>query len=226
MILIYMDESGDDGIKPGASPILSIGCVKVSSTHWSEIELDLILCLEKMANEVNPGFSSELHTRKMLSKKGAFKNRPLTVPELNVFLKTIQTFIFKNEISISTFAIIKDPVKERQPLKCILLKAINENDGQARLIISDRGRVPLMRTISRNARQEGLIKKCFVENILESESKYNHLVQLADLFATAAYLRTAKSIGIQTQGRITTQQVDLMIQILEGANCSYCLVRP
>ena len=226
MILIYMDESGDDGIKPGASPILSLGCVKVPLSNWSEIELSLIACLEKMANEVNKGFESELHTRKMLSKKGAFKNSPLSITELNTFLKAIQSFIINHNITISTFAIIKEPASERQPLKRILLKAINENDGEVRLVISDRGRVPLMRAISRNARRNGLIKNCFIENILESESKYNHLVQLADVFSTAAYLRTAKNMGVETQGRITAQHTDLMVQILEGANCSYCLVRP
>ena len=226
MILIYMDESGDNGIRPGASPILSLGCVKVPLTNWPEIELNLISCLEKMANQVNQGFSSELHTRKMLSKKGAFKNRPLTATELNTFLQAIQAFIINNKVIISTFAIIKDPANERQPLKQILLRAINENIGETRLIISDRGRVPLMRTISRNARQKGLVQNCFIENVLESESKYNHFVQLADLFATAAYLRTARSMGMQTQGRIIPQHIDLVIQILEGANCSYCLVRP
>ena len=225
MILIYMDESGDDGTKPGASPILSLACIKLTANKWNHAHAELENLLIESAKNLSPGFKHELHTRDLISNKGAFKLNPLNTTQLKYFLDSIKSYLHINSIKVSTFTIIKNNQTETYPLRRILTEAIKSDSGIQRIIISDRGRVPLMRSITHNARKNNLIQDCLIENILESESKYNRFIQLADLFATAAYIHAAYSNGITIHSRIPLSHIELIKQITEEANCSSFVVR-
>lgn len=221
-----MDESGDDGTKPGSSPILSLACIKLHSSKWAKAYQELDSLLVESAENCNLGFKHELHTRNLLSNKGPFKDSPLNSVQMKNFLDKISNFIHTHSIKVSTFTIIKNNGTETYPLRRILIEAIKNDLGINRIIISDRGRVPLMRSITNNARKNNLIHDCLIENIIESESKYNRFIQVADLFATAAYISAANTNGVPIHSRIPTTHIELIKQITEGANCSSCLVRP
>lgn len=225
MILTYMDESGDDGTKPGASPILSLACIKLPACRWAHAYEGLENLLIESAENLSLGFKHELHTRDLLSNKGAFKLNPLNTIQLKYFLDSIKSYLHTNSIKVSTFTIIKNSKTETYPLRRVLIEAIRSDSGSQRIIISDRGRVPLMRSITHSARKNNLIQDCLIENILESESKYNRFIQLADLFATAAYIHAAYAHGITIHSRVPLSHIELITQITEEANCSSCLVR-
>ena len=65
-----------------------------------------------------------------------------------------------------------------------------------------------------------------IEGMLEIESRDCAMVQLADFFATAAYLRASAEVGYPHHARMIPEESAAMISITEGANRTYRLVRP
>jgi hypothetical protein len=65
-----------------------------------------------------------------------------------------------------------------------------------------------------------------IEGMLEIESRDCAMVQLADFFATAAYLRASAEIGCPHHARMNQEEAAAMIMTTEGANRTYRLVRP
>jgi hypothetical protein len=226
VIIIYIDESGDDGTKPGSSPILSLGCVKFEINNWLTIYQNLENLFRDLTTSINPSFKKELHTHDLLCNKGIYKDSPLDSVKMNRFFNEIIKFINTHSIRVSTYTIIKNANTPTYPLRKVLIEAIKNDIGVKRLIISDRGRVPLMRSIAQFARDNKLVDEYLIENIVESESKFNRFVQLADFFATVAYIHAAQNHGINIHSRIAQTSIQLINQITEEANLTFSVVRP
>ena len=83
-----------------------------------------------------------------------------------------------------------------------------------------------MRQLIRTAEASGKLPNPPIERLLEIESKDSALVQIADFFATAGYLRACFEAGIPVHARIDRDEAMALIMETEGANRTYCLIRP
>ncbi len=106
------------------------------------------------------------------------------------------------------------------------LKAQMLRNNRYNIAISDRGQVPRMRHIIQLETERGAIPMPPIEGMLEIESRDCAMVQLADFFAMAAYLRASAEAGYSHHARMIPEEAAAMISITEGANQTYRLVRP
>ncbi len=83
-----------------------------------------------------------------------------------------------------------------------------------------------MRHIIRLEQEKGAIPLPPIEGMLEIESRDCAMIQLADFFATAAYLRASSEVGHPHHARMIPEEATAMISTTEGANRTYRLVRP
>lgn len=223
MELMYLDESGDDGHGDGASRFFVLTSVKIQAGNWAHWEKRIESCRAELEAAINLPSRHELHTRAILLRKGPFARLQTDSLDLALLARAIGRLAEEGPIAIHTVVI--DKQIEAQPLRAALhAHMVNQTD--VRLAISDRGRVPRMRQLIRLAEASGKLPSPPVERLLEIESKDSALVQLADFFATAGYLRACLEAGFPTHARIKRDEALALIKEAEGANRTYCLIRP
>ena len=220
---MYLDESGDDGHGDGASRFFVLTCVLIQAEKWVYWEERIARCRAELEVAIRLPARRELHTRAILLRKGPFAELRREGQDISRLSRAIGQLADEGPIEIRTVVI--DKQGEGHPLKAALLAQMNHRP-RLRLAISDRGRVPRMRQLIRLAEACGKLPSPPVERLLEIESKDSALVQLADFFATAGYLRACLEEGFPVHARIDRDEAAAMIKETEGANRTYCLIRP
>ncbi|MFZ9160936.1 MAG: DUF3800 domain-containing protein [Aquirufa sp.] len=223
MELMYLDESGDDGHGEGASRFFVLTSVRIQADDWAHWEKRIGNFRAELEAAINLPSHRELHTRAILLRKGPFAALQTDILDITQLTKAIGRLAEEGRITIRT--VVVDKRGEAQPLKAALLAQMIHRAG-LRLAISDRGRVPRMRQLIRIAEASGKLPNPPIERLLEIESKDSALVQLADFFATAGYLRACFEAGIPVHARINRDEAMALIKETEGANRTYCLIRP
>ena len=223
MELMYLDESGDDGHGDGASRIFVLTSVRIQADSWAHWEKRIGRCRAELEAAINLPSHRELHTRAILLRKGPFARLQPDILDIGQLIRAIGQLADEGPIEIRTVVI--DKKGEAQPLRAALLAQMIHQPG-VRLAISDRGRVPRMRQLIRLAEASGKLTNPPVERLLEIESKDSAMVQLADFFATAGYLRACLEAGYPVHARIDRDEAMALIKETEGANRTYCLIRP
>jgi len=221
--LLYFDESGDDGFGPESSPLFALSCVRISTDDWSVITKRIQTARAMLARDVGFPADGELHTRQLLLRKGRYHDMHLRTATILAVIRAISELAAGPEIGIHAEVVQKSA--NNQPLRMVLMEQILRSK-RINIAISDRGRVPRMRHIIRLEEGRKAIPFPPIESMLEIESRDCALVQLADFFATAAYLRASEEIGWPHHARMNPEEAAAMIQATEGANRTYCLVRP
>lgn len=223
MELMYLDESGDDGHGEGASRFFVLTSVRVQADDWASWDKRIGRLRAELEVAINLPSHRELHTRAILLRKGPFAGPQQDILDIPQLTRAIGRLAEEGPIEIRT--VVVDKQGEAQPLKAALLAQMIHRAG-LRLAISDRGRVPRMRQLIRLAEASGKLPSPPIERLLEIESKDSALVQLADFFATAGYLRACFEAGIPVHARIDRDEAMALIMETEGANRTYCLIRP
>lgn len=223
MDLLYFDESGDDGLKPGASRFLALTSVRISAdawVHWHDTMHELRRGLEASA-----GIPAqlELHTRDILRRKACFTELALSDSDILNMIEAVARTVKGTDISIHNIVVDKRP--GCSPLGVALLSHLSELPEQY-VAISDRGRVPKMKQLIRDASAKGRLAVVAPEYMLEMESSECPMIQLADFFATAAYLRACSDASLPPHARISPKTIQAITRITEGANRTYRLVAP
>ena len=223
MELLYFDESGDDGLGPGASPLFALTCLRVSTNDWPEIARRMEAARHMLASLAGLPVQGELHARELLLRKGRYHELRFRTQAVLTIIRTIDDLAARPEIRIHSEVLLKTSGDQflRTALKAQMLR-----NNRANIAISDRGRVPRMRHIIRLETERGAIPLPPIEGMLEIESRDCAMVQLADFFATAAYLRASAEAGYPHHARMIPEEAAAMISITEGANRTYRLVRP
>lgn len=221
--LLYFDESGDDGDGPGCSPLFALTCLRVSANNWSAIAERMGQARVTLAQLAGLPVQGELHARQLLLRKGRYHELRIRSQAALTIIRTIGELAASPEIRIHSEVLQKSPGV--QSLRAVL-KAQMLRNTRTNIAISDRGRVPRMRHIIRMELGRGAIPLPPIEGMLEIESRDCVMVQLADFFATAAYLRASADIGCPHHARMNPEEAAAMIMITEGANRTYRLVRP
>lgn len=223
MELLYFDESGDDGLGPGASPLFALTCLRVSVNDWAAIADRMIEARITLARCAGLPAQGELHARQLLLRKGRYHELRIRPQEVLTVIQVIGGLAASPEIRIHSEVLQKSPGV--QPLRAVLMAQMLRNT-RSNIAISDRGRVPRMRHIIRVEMERASLPLPPIEGMLEIESRDCAMVQLADFFATAAYLRASAEIGFPHHARMNPAEAEAMVRITEGANRTYCLVRP
>jgi riboflavin biosynthesis pyrimidine reductase len=165
----------------------------------------------------------ELHARQLLLRKGRYHELRIRSQAVLTIIRTIDELAASPEIRIHSEVLQKSAGV--QSLRAVLRAQMLRNT-RTNIAISDRGRVPRMRHIIRMELGRGAIPLPPIEGMLEIESRDCAMVQLADFFATAAYLRASAEIGCPHHARMNQAEAAAMIMTTEGANRTYRLVRP
>lgn len=223
MEILYFDESGDDGFGPGASPLFALTCLRISSDDWSSWSERIDNFRLGLTETAGLPKNHELHIRQLLLRKGRYHEMQIRTEAILAIIKAVNELVSDYPVLIHSEIVQK--TSGTQPLRATLIAHILKTD-RLNLAISDRGRVPRMRYIIKQDCGRGAISHPPIENMLEIESRDCPFVQLADFFATAAYLRASSEIGWPHHARINPTEAGAMIQATEGANRTYRLICP
>ena len=223
MELLYFDESGDDGYGPGSSPLFALTCLRVSTNDWPIVVERMDEARVRLSRCAGLPLQGELHARQLLLRKGRYHELRIRSHAVLTIIRTIGELAASPEIRIHSEVLQKSPGV--QSLRAVLRAQMLRNT-RTNIAISDRGRVPRMRHIIRMELGRGAIPLPPIEGMLEIESRDCAMVQLADFFATAAYLRASADIGCPHHARMNPEEAAAMIMTTEGANRTYRLVRP
>lgn len=223
MDLMYFDESGDDGLRSGSSRFLVLTSIRIAAEEWIRWNETILALRKELDVSLGIPLHHELHTRNLLLRKACFADLKLGRSSMIGLIEKIGALTDDEGISIRSIAIDKRP--GIRPLNIALIAQLNGPFGRC-VSISDRGRVPRMRKLISTAFRDGTIAAAPPEFMLEIDSRDSSLVQLADFFATAAYLRACVETKTPTHGSMNQEEVLAMARITEGANRTYHLVRP
>lgn len=223
MDLLYFDESGDDGLRPGSSRFLALASIRIAAEEWTRWNKRILALRNELDASMGIPLRHELHTRNLLLRKACFADLKLGKPSMISLIEKVGALTDDEGISVKSIAVDKRPGV--QPLNAALIAQLNGPLGRC-VAISDRGRVPRMRQLISTAFRDGKLATTPPEFMLEIDSRDSGLVQLADFFATAAYLRACVETKTSTHARMNQDEAFAMSRMTEGANRTYHLVRP
>lgn len=217
MYLAYFDESGDDGLGD-SSPLFVMSCVYMHHQYWKSNFQLVQVFRKKLAREHGFPFNWEMHTREFLLDKSPFrelgKAPAFRVEVLDLWCQMIASL----ECRILNVVINKKVI--RRPDYPVLDTAFTyaiqriENDLKGNkehfLIITDEGRVGMMRSAARRIQRFNPIPSHFgpdsyqneiellVEDPLPKNSKESHFIQIADLVSYLIRLQMGCELDVQS----------------------------
>ena len=197
-VITYFDESGDDGLENYSSETFILTATYTHASNWN----DNYNLLKKFRGFLKENYKipikEEFHTAKFFTDKNPYRKYNLTAKQKKdiviLYAKVIANF--KGKI-INTIIDKENIVKKTYP---ILSNALTytiqriENDSDWRyLIISDKGRISIMKKTARAIRNYNPISSKFIdltyinspiknmiEDILEKDSKESYFIQISD----------------------------------------------
>jgi len=78
MYIAYVDESGDDGVKQGASKSYALGCVVIDAADWASTFDNLIMFRRYVSASFGVPVRAELKANYLLRNGGPLRARPLS----------------------------------------------------------------------------------------------------------------------------------------------------
>lgn len=224
MDVVYIDESGDDGLAQGASPLFVLCLVSVEAARWAEASLSLGQLRQQLASR--HGFPADLewHARPLLLRKHPYRELGIRAAGVRNLCEQLSALAARGlfRVSIWTFAKGQGSVR---PLAALMPSALAEANGRIRIVFSDHGRIGIMRSLALDAKRRGEVDAGLVESIVGLGSAQSDFVQVADIFATAAYLRFAGELAIPRHARMHAEEIDWFVQMVSGPNRTLHLVR-
>ena len=166
----------------------------------------------------------ELHARPLLLRKHPYHGLGVTKETVGELCQGLSGLVSDGLMRVDAWAVVKRGPDAR-PLADTLIPALALSNGQARVVFSDVGRIGVMRGLHRHAMITGAVDGGVVESIHGIGSVHSDFVQIADVFATAAYLRLASELAMPMHARMRREEVGLLVDMLSGPNRKLHLVR-
>ncbi|MFC2028306.1 DUF3800 domain-containing protein [Chloroflexota bacterium] len=213
MHIAYYDESGDDGYPLYSSEFFILACIYMDNINWQSNYDNLYKFRVLLKKQYKLPVRMELHTKKFILNKKPY--RSLRIPE-NDRLEIIEKYIellSSLDVSIINVVIVKPRIRNSN--YPVLDRAFTysiqriENDldpvknpNKKFLIISDEGRVGMMRKTARKIKKINFIPSKYsmksyrqeittlIEDPLPKNSKESYFIQSADLVSYIVYLYT------------------------------------
>lgn len=210
VILAYVDESGDDGAKPGASFTYSLGCVLVESRAWASTFDSLITFRRFVSASFGVPVRAEIKANFLLHNGGPLRARPLSE---RARFKLYRTHMrIQDKLDLRAFAVVIDKAAAVEKFEGkrvasdiaweYLLQRLERTYRTTEvLLIHDEGDGITIRKRARKARRAGTAGSAFgtglltvpFRNLLDDPvsrvSGQSYFLQLADLNAYAAFRR-------------------------------------
>lgn len=197
-VITYFDESGDDGIKNYSSEIFILSALYMHASNWND-NYELLRKFRKhLKDNYNIPIKEEFHTANFFKDKDPYRKYNLNDNQRKeiIFLYAKVIACLKASI-VNTIIDKKNILKNDYPvLKNSLTYTIQriENDSDWRyIIISDKGRISIMKKTARAIRNYNPITSMFdsshfydapiknmIEDILEKDSKESYFIQVSD----------------------------------------------
>lgn len=221
MRLTYLDESGDDGVAPGSSPLFVLAGVSLEGARWREMRREIRLLRGKWAQRLGLPEDVELHTRALMLGKRPYSDLGVRREAGREVMADLAELIAQGGLSAGCHIVDKSGAPGGV-LHRSLSALVDEGRGTHRMYLSDRGRVPAMRRIL----AEEISDEQVVESIVELDSATSPFIQLADALATAAHVAWSARLGLPSHARLREEDREAAIFLAEGPNRKCFLVRP
>ena len=204
--IVYYDETGDDGNNTSSSEDFILTGIYMPASSWQENYCKIQELRRSLKDKYGFHIKEEMHTKHFLSDKDPYRKygwRNEQKREILVeFIRTI------SNLDIQIVNVIIDKSKIKNSDYPVLQNALTyniqrvENDSQGNwnyLIITDKGRVGMMRKTSRAIRVFNPIQSVFgtttnkpikylIEDILEKDSKESYFIQICDFVSYFVHL--------------------------------------
>jgi hypothetical protein len=210
VVIAYVDESGDDGHKKGASMSYALGCVLVDSSQWNATFDGLIAFRRYLRASFAIPVRAEIKANYLLHNGGPFRANPLS--ERARFKVYRGHMRIQDKLGMRAFAVVIDKGKARskfagaRPTSDIaweyLLQRLERSfRGTEVLVVHDEGDPLTIRKRARKARRAGTAGSSFgtgqldvaflnlLDDPVPRDSRQSYFLQLADLNAYAAFRR-------------------------------------
>jgi hypothetical protein len=221
MELTYLDESGDDGICIGSSPLFVLAGISLQGADWRRMRAAVTELRAKWELKWGLPREVELHTRALLLGKRPYSEMGIRREATPSVLADLSDLFSCGGLQASAFICGKQS-KPEGILRDTLSNLVVGNQGAYRLYLSDRGRVPAMRRIMLMDN----LSDYAVETMVELDSSKSCFIQLADAVATAAHITWSGRLGLPSHSRLRPEDRAAVVALTEGPNRKCFLVRP
>ena len=211
--LVYYDESGDDG-NPGSSDDFVLTCIYMDTNDWQENFNIFRDNRRELKEKYGFHIAEEFHAKPFLTDKNPYREYKWSTKERKEIFSCMVDFISKLKIRCVSIVIDKKRIKNdvdynilQNALTYSLQRIENDTSNMWNYIaIADKGRVEVMRRISRLIRVYNPIPSLFnyssynspiknmIEDIFEKESKDSYFIQIADTISYIIHLYYITSI--------------------------------
>ena len=238
-VIAYFDESGDDGLKNFASETFILTSLYMNASNWNDNFQLIKRFRHYLKEQYGILVKEEFHTAHFFKDKDPYRKYMLTKEQRKeiVLLYAKVIAIIKGKI-VNTIIDKEAIVKQDYP---ILSNALTytiqriENDSNWRyLIISDKGRISIMKKTARAIRNYNPITSMFnkdtyynapiknmIEDILEKDSEESYFIQVCDFVSYIVnlyykYVVKKKKLPKRIEEWLTTTDIITLMNILKN----------
>lgn len=205
--IAYFDETGDDGVTTASSEAFVLTSLYMSSESWQHNFDKIRACRRELKDKYGFHISEELHTKHLLSDKDPYRKYGWTVEQKREIIVAITKCI--SSLDAKAINVIIDKTRFHDQNYHVLENALKyniqriENDSNGKwnyIIITDKGRLPPMRSTARAIRAYNPIQSKYsseytnqpiqylIEDILEKDSEESYFIQICDFISYNVHL--------------------------------------
>jgi len=191
--IVYVDESGDDGLKPTSSDYFLLSSICIKTEDWRKKAKCIAETRERLKALYNFPLSIEMHTKELMAGKNPYQNFRWTPDEKRQILFAIADLIVQLDLQLITAMVVKEEMPTNTSvLDLALHQLLAELEARCGgqwnyLIISDDGRVEAMRK-SADRVSKKISTFNLIEEILDKKSIDSSFIQLCDYIACFEHL--------------------------------------
>lgn len=221
MELTYLDESGDDGVAEGSSPLFVLAGITLRGEQWREMRREFDRIRIRWEAQWALPRDLELHTRALMLGKRPYSDLGVPRGAAAGMLSDLAYMLGNGDLQARAFICGKSG-KPEGILRDTLGGLIRECQDSHRIYLSDRGRVPAMRRVILSENLSDHV----VETLVELDSAKSCFIQMADAMATATHIAWSTRLGLPIHARFRPEDCAAALTLTEGPNRKCFLVRP
>lgn len=210
MLIVYYDESGDDGYPKFSSPIFVLTAIYLHHMNWKDLFEMTLKFRRQLKLDYNFPIKLEMHSRNFLLNKNPYKKFGFNEKiRLEIFtrycefigsldIRVINTAILKPNIANPNYGVLDTSLKYSiQRIENDIDPASNPNEKF--LVITDNGRLGKMRQTTRRIQRINYIPsryssgsyrreiRAMIEDPLPKDSRESYFIQFSDVVAQVVY---------------------------------------
>lgn len=205
--IAYFDETGDDGVTTASSEFFVLTSLYMGAENWQSNFDKIKACRRELKDKYSFHISEELHTKHLLSDKDPYRKYGWTVEQKREIIVAFTKCIASLDAKVINVIIDKTRFRDQNyhvlenALKYNIQRIENDSNGKWNyIIITDKGRLPPMRSTARAIRAYNPIQSKYsfeyknqpvqylIEDILEKDSEESYFIQICDFVSYFVHL--------------------------------------